>query len=139
MSRNTRIRSTKPDLLVLWILIPTFLPILFVALSSVAYLASFVTGTGATGSQATMFLPFLAAAFAAVATGVLMRQAATNRRAWAMSLCTVTLLLIAASPPVLSFSKAAAEELCESAPGGRGYPGTTAPDAAPGICGWARN
>ncbi|MBD7994634.1 hypothetical protein H9639_04920 [Arthrobacter sp. Sa2CUA1] len=122
----------------LWVLIPTFLPVLFVVLFSTVSFVSFIGTSGAGYSQAATGLPFLAAALAAIVTGVLMKRATTNRRAWALSLCTVVLLLVAASPPVYSLSKAAAEELCESAPGGRGYPGPAATEA-PGICGWARN
>ncbi|WP_312182067.1 hypothetical protein [Arthrobacter sp.] len=139
MRRSTRVRSNKPDLLVLWVLIPTFLPALFVVLLSLVTFASFIAGSGARWSQAVTFVPFLASALAAIATGVLMKRAPTDRRAWVLSLCTVVLLLLAASAPVLSFSKAAAEEFCESAPGGRGYPGTAAPEETPSICSWARN
>ncbi|MBD8042637.1 hypothetical protein H9638_02305 [Arthrobacter sp. Sa2BUA2] len=139
MSRDTRVRSNKPDLLVLWVLILTFLPILFVVLFSLVTFASSIAGSGAVWSQVATSLPFLAAALAAVVTGVLMKRAATDRRAWALSVCTVVLLLVAASAPVISFSKAAAEEFCESAPGGRGYAETAAPEETPGICGWARN
>lgn len=131
------VRSGGPGFLVLMTLFFTFLPILLLVVLSLATIGSFVRGTGATGDQVLTSLPFLAAVLAAVVTGVLLRRAETNRRAWAMSVCTVALLLVAAFPPAYSFGKAMAEELCESAPGGRGYSG--APNEPPGICHWARS
>lgn len=127
-----------PGRLVTVALIITFLPILLLIVLSVGYITSFATGAGVVWGQVLMFLPFLAAVLAAVVTGVLMKRVATNRMAWAMSLCTITLLLVAAFPPAYSFSKAMADELCESAPGGRGYYGPAAPEEAPAICHWAR-
>ena len=73
MSRATRIRSNKPHRLVLWVLTRTFLHALLVVLSSVVSLASFVATSGAGHSQTAKFLPFLAAALAAIVTGVLVK------------------------------------------------------------------
>ncbi len=86
------------------------------------------------GSQGVMSLPFVVAALGAVATGAVMGRAKTNRQAWAMSLCTVALLLIAASPPVYGLTMGFTDEWCESQPGGRGYSGHLAPEESPAVC-----
>lgn len=98
-------RSKVPDTLAMVVLILTALPILLLFVFTALYLHSFITGTGAIRSQSVMFLPFVAAALGAVVTGVLLKCARTNRRAWVMSLCTITLLLAAVFPPAYSFSK----------------------------------
>lgn len=130
-------RSTRPDLLVSVVVVVTLLPILLSVVMFAVTLVSFVQRTGAVWTQVAMYLPFVALAFAALLTWRAMRRAETNWKAWAMCLFTVTLLIIAAFPPVYSLSKAMAEELCESAPGGRGYAGASL--EAPGICDWARD
>lgn len=112
------------------VLVVTLLPILFLVVLTAATIVSCARGTGAVWAQVTMYLPFFVSVLDAVVAGVLMRRAETTRRAWVMSLCAATLLVVAAFPPVYSFSKAMAEELCENAPGGRGYYG--APHEAPG-------
>ena len=130
-------RSTRPDLLVAVVAVVALLPILLSAVLFAVTLISFVQRTGAVWTQVAMYLPFVALAFAALLTWRAMRRAETNRKAWAMCLVTVTLLISAAFPPIYSLGKGIAEELCESAPGGRGYAGASL--EAPGICGWARS
>ncbi|WP_028280197.1 hypothetical protein [Arthrobacter sp. H5] len=131
-------RSKKPDALATAVLIFTALPILAVLCFAVSYLHSFIMGAGITGAQSVMYLPYVAATLGAVMTCVLMKRARTNRMAWAMSLCTVALLLAAAFPLTYSITKAITEESCEDAPGGRGYAGTSAPEEALAVCDWAR-
>jgi membrane protease YdiL (CAAX protease family) len=138
-ARHRSDRSQAPGALVAGVLILTFLPILVLLWVTVGSLQSFIRGTGITGAQTIMVLPFAAAALGAVVTGVLMKRAKTNRRAWAMALCTSALLLVAAFPPAYILTMTIAEELCESQPGGRGYSGPLTPEESPAVCGWARS
>lgn len=130
-------RSRKPQKVASAVLVVTILPILLLVLLFAVTFVSFVQRSGAVWGQVWIYLPFLASLLASVVTWRAMKRAETNRKAWAMCLCTVALLFIAASPPFYSLSKGAAEELCESSPGGRGYSGASY--EAPGICDWARS
>lgn len=138
-ARHRAGRSKAPDTLATVALILTALPILVLLVFAVLYLHSFIIRAGATAAQSVMALPFVAAALGAIVTGVLMKRPGKNLVAWAMSLCTIAVLLTAASPVVYSFTKMMAEEFCEDAPGGRGYTGTDAPEEVSAICDWARS
>jgi hypothetical protein len=107
-ARHSARRSRAPGTLVMGVLVLTFLPILALFWFAVP--------------QGVMSLPFMAAALGAVATGTLMERAKTNREAWAMSLCTVALPLIAAFPPVYGLTMGFTNEWCESQPAAEGTP-----------------
>lgn len=111
------------------------LPALLGAALAVAYLWSFVTGTGVTLKQVLTFGPILAAFAGAVGTYILLRRRTAAGSSWLWAVLTVALLLLAAAPAVVGLGGAFLSEWCEAEPGGRGYYGPlTSPDDIPVLC-----
>lgn len=110
-------------------------PALLGAALAVAYLWSFVTGTGVTLKQVLTFAPILVALAGAAWTYLLLRRRRAAGPAWMWSTLTIALLLVAAAPAVVGISGAFIGEWCESQPGGRGHIGPPpSPDDIPLPC-----
>jgi cell division protein FtsW (lipid II flippase) len=98
----------------------------------VAGIAAFCPG--ASGKTAWFFLLAAASIALSVVAYLRIRRSTTRRMRWMWFLMALALHAAASYPAALSFGSMAAEEWCESEPGGRGYAGTKPLEAAPMIC-----
>ena len=89
---------------------------------------------GASGRIVWFVLLVVASSVLSVVAYSRIRKSTTRRMRWLWFLAALALLVAPSDPAAHSFGSMAAEEWCESEPGGRGYSGNRPPEAAPMIC-----